>query len=421
MLAEGKSTAKVYWPDSAGVRICYPLDPARIPGGGMGVLGTLRFDFELALSGSIGASLGIEAGVNFSGDTVKGLPVKAAATGVPGYWRQVDIAKAAEEVTPGAELSLFAGAEAGTNLSGQLVWRNPDRDRDAGTQFSTLAKVATDVMAQAGLGVSGSVEFRWEDGKVRIYVKGGLCSGMGAKGSVTLEVDGRAIMTEFMPCLVYMLRNADYTRLLAMMTERNYHYFCIIPLLAGMYGLNRVIDAAGGIIDALKSGWADKEARVRLMNEILASDDYMKFTPPETKGAVIASLIEISFWDEIASPASHRGEKCEAGVVFASRKRAILNVIRWVQSKREYENVMQHMSKKIGQKGDWKTNEARVLAFLGRGETPVGYGDDGSFVPWHRKSSLPPVIMQKICALFTTGYGMPLRFRPDIRICLKGD
>lgn len=384
-LAEGKSTAKVYWPDHAGVRICYPLDPERIPGGGTGVLGTLRFDFELTLSGSIGASLGIEAGVDFSGDMVKGLPVKAVATGIPGYWRQVDISKAAENVKSGAELSLFAGAEAGANLGGKLVWLNPDNDGRGSEQFSTLAKVATGVSALAGWGVSGCMEFRWEKGKVRIYVKGGLCTGVGAKGSVALEVDSRAIMTEFMPCLIYMLRNADYIRLMSNITEKNYKYFCAIPLLTGMYNLNRVIDAGEEIIGTLENGWGDKDARVALMEKVLGSDDYLKFAPPESKGAVIASLIETSFWDEIASPSSHRAEACEGGTTFASRKRAILNVLRWVQSKREYENVMQHLTTTIGEKGDWKANEARVLTFLGQGEAPREYGYDGRFVPGAQK------------------------------------
>ena len=389
-LAEARSTAKVYWPDHAGTRICYPLDPARIPGGGMGLLGVLRFDFELALSGSIGASLGIEAGVSFSGDVVKGLPVKATPTGTPGQWRNVDISKAAEDVKPGAELSLFAGAEAGANLAGKMVWLNPDKKGKESDKFTALAKVAVGVTGQAGWGVSGCMELSWKDGKVRIRVKGGVCSGFGAKGSVTLEVDGKTIMTEFMPCLAYMLRNADYTRLMSIMAEDDYRYFCAIPLLAGMYNLNRAIDAGDEIIGSLKTGWRDKEARVRLMEKILDNDEYLKYAPPESKGAAIAALIETSFWDEIASPASHREEACESGTTFASRKRAILAVLRWVQSKREYENIMQHLSKKIGEKGDWKANEARVIAFLAEGEKPREYGYDASFIPGAQKVIITP-------------------------------
>ena len=389
-LAEAKSTAKVYWPDYAGTRICYPLDPARIPGGGMGLLGILRFDFELALSGSIGASLGIEAGVSFSGNVVKGLPVKATPTGTPGQWRNVDISKAAEEVKPDAELSLFAGAEVGTNLTGKMVWLNPDQAGKGSDKFTSLAKVAVGVTGQAGLGTSGSMKFSWTDGKVRILIKGGICYGLGAKGSVALDVDGQAIMDEFMPCFTYMLRNADYTRLMSIMLEDDYRYFCAIPLLAGMYSLNRVIDAGDEIIDSLKMGWDNKEARVRLMEKILDNDDYLKYAPPESKGAAIAALIETSFWDEVASPASHRGEACEGGTTFASRKRAILAVLRWVQSKREYENIMQHLSTTIGEKGDWKANEARVIMFLAKGEQPREYGYDARFIPGAPKVIITP-------------------------------
>ncbi|EPF6062577.1 hypothetical protein R4Q63_000218 [Enterobacter cloacae] len=389
-LAEAKSTAKVYWPDHAGTRICYPLDPTRIPGGGMGQLGVLRFDFELALSGSIGASLGIEAGISFSGDVVKGLPVKAAPTGTPGQWRNVDISKTAEEVKPGAELSLFAGAEAGANLTGKMVWLNPDQAGKGSEKFSMLAKVAVGVTGQAGMGMSGRMEFSWSDGRVRILVRGGVCTGFGAKGSVALEVDGKAIMRDFMPCLAYMLRNADYTRLINIMAEDDYRYFCAIPLLVGMYNLNRVIDAGDEIIDSLKMGWGEKESRVRLMEKILDDADYLKYAPPESKGAAIAALIEKNFWDEVASPASHQGEACEGGTTFASRKRAILAVLRWVQSKREYENIMQHLSTTIGEKADWKVNEARVITFLAAGEQPREYGYDASFIPGAQKVIITP-------------------------------
>ncbi|HHL2502340.1 TPA: hypothetical protein ACQ301_004477 [Yersinia enterocolitica] len=205
-----------------------------------------------------------------------------------------------------------------------------------------------------------------------------------------MDVDGKAIMTEFMPCLAYMLRNADYTRLMNIMAEDDYRYFCAIPLLAGMYNLNRVIDAGDEIIDSLKMGWEDKEARVRLMEKILNNDEYLKYAPPESKGAAIAALIETSFWDEVASPASHRGEACEAGTTFASRKRAVLAVLRWVQSKREYENIMQHLSTTIGEKGDWRANEARVTAFLAQGEQPREYGYDAGFIPGAQNVIITP-------------------------------
>ncbi|EPM1418167.1 hypothetical protein RFE13_005487, partial [Klebsiella pneumoniae] len=41
----------------------------------------------------------------------------------------------------------------------------------------------------------------------------------------------------------------------------------------------------------------DKNKRVHLMNSILSNPDQRKYTPPETKGAVIATLIDQSWVD----------------------------------------------------------------------------------------------------------------------------
>ncbi|MCK7400810.1 hypothetical protein [Enterobacter asburiae] len=355
----------------------------------MGILGTFRFDIELTLSGSVGASLGIEAGVNITGDRAKGLPVKAMPDEGYGFWRQIDVTKEGHmPLGGGAELGVFVGAEAGANVSGALVWLNPDHDE----KYSTLAKVGVGVAAQAGGGLSGQLKFRWQDGKVRIEVGGGLCWGTGGKGSMSFEVDGPAIMSEFMPCLTYMLRNADYIRLMQIMMADDYYAFCAIPLLVGMYGINRVIDAGGNIAAELKKSWDKKESRVALMTNILnTKGDCLKFTPPESKGAAIAALIDTYLWDNVASPVSHEETTCEGGAVFSARKRAIIYALRWVQSQREYENVMQHLSKMPGEeKSNWRINEQRVIAFLAQGETPKTYGFAGSLVPAARNITIEP-------------------------------
>ena len=388
-LAEAKSSGKLHLPDNVGVKICYPLDPAKIPGGGMGILGTFRFDIELTLSGSVGTSLGIEAGVNISDNRAKGLPVKAMPDEGYGFWRQIDVTKEGHmPLGGGAELGVFAGAEAGANVSGALVWLNPDH----GDKYSTLAKVGVGVAAQAGGGLSGQLKFRWQDGRVRIEVSGGLCWGTGGKGSMSFEVDGPAIMSEFMPCLTYMLRNADYIRLMQIMMADDYYAFCAIPLLVGMYGINRVIDAGGNIAAELKNSWDKKESRVALMTNILnTKGDCLKFTPPESKGAAIAALIDTNLWDNVASPVSHGETSCEGGAVFSARKRAIIYALRWVQSQREYENVMQHLSKMPGEeKSNWRINEQRVIAFLAQGETSKTYGFAGSLVPVARNITIEP-------------------------------
>jgi len=387
-LAEAKSSGKLYLPDNVGVKICYPLDPAKIPGGGMGILGTFRFDIDLTLSGSVGASLGIEAGVSISDNRAKGLPVKAMPDAGYGFWRQIDVTQEGHiPLGGGAELGVFVGAEAGANVSGALVWLNPDHN----DKYSTLAKVGVGAAAQAGIGGSGQLSFAWKGGKVRIHISGGLCWGTGGKGSMSFEVDGPAIMTEFMPCLTYMLRNADYVRLMQIMMAEDYYAFCAIPLLVGMYGINRVIESMSSVTDTLIQSWGNKAARVALMERILSTKgDCLKFAPPESKGAAIAALIETNFWDDIASPASHAETVCEGGTVFSARKRAIIYALRWVQSQREYENIMQHLGTDMTVKGDWQLNEQKVIAFLAQGETSKNYGFAGSLVPAAQNITIEP-------------------------------
>uniref|UniRef100_UPI0036D8B675 hypothetical protein n=1 Tax=Photorhabdus sp. RM322S TaxID=3342825 RepID=UPI0036D8B675 len=382
-LAESRTRATLHLPDRTGVKLCYPRKD-----GSEGVLGIWRFDLTLTLSGSVGASLGIEAGVNLKGNVAKGMPTKMAldSNGIPGR-RKVDVSKMLEDSDSGGELSVFVGAECSANVSGGLMWKNPEKNP---MEFRPLAKVSVGFTGQAGVGFSRMVMFSYLNGHIRVVAKGGVCWGIGGKGSVGFDIDGEAIWEEFIPCLSYMLRNMDYTKILELMTEEHYYAFCMMPLLKlGEYALTESVD---GLVSALNQSWEDKEKRVALMEKINASQgDVLKYAPPETRGAVIAALIEINFWDEVASPASHRALKGEAMTVFSARKRAVLAVLKWVQSKSDYENVMQRLYKIPGEgKGDWKKGEEEVIAFLGRGEAPQIYGRSDNFVPLAAKVTIEP-------------------------------
>ncbi|WP_350304640.1 hypothetical protein [Photorhabdus viridis] len=382
-LAESRSRGTLHLPDRTGVKWCYPRKD-----GSEGVLGMWRFDLTLMLSGSVGASLGIEVGVNLKGDVAKGVPAKMAldGNGIPGR-RKVDISKMLEDSDAGAELGVFVGAECSANLSGSLMWKNPEKDP---MKFQPLAKVSVGATAQIGGGFSGIVSFSYQDGLIRVIAKGGLCWGVGGKGSVSFDIDGEEIMTEFMPCLAYMLRNVDYVKMTELIAEKSYYAFCMMPLLElGEIALGNEFK---NLKDDLVASWNDKEKRVELMKKINDSQgDVLKYAPPETRGAVIAALIETNFWDEVASPASHRELKGEALTVFSARKRAVLMTLKWVQSRRDYENVMKFLHKIPGEEsGEWKTNEKEVVAFLGRGESPQVYGRSDNFIPYAAKVVIEP-------------------------------
>ncbi|ELY6214162.1 hypothetical protein SNQ23_004057 [Cronobacter dublinensis] len=373
-LAESRSKFTLSLPDIHGITITYPLKPEM--GGGMGNLGVLRFDFELALAGSVGASLGVELGVSVKSNWAKGVPGSSDNTGAPGE-RKIDISKVVEDPEVTGELTVFAGAQASANLSGAIKWLNPDK-KDL--KYTQLAKVALGTTAQMGVGWSGSFRFSYENGRVKVLARGGMCWGGGGKGSVAFDIDGEAIITDFMPCLTYMLRNADYIKLSEnVIREGDFYAFCALPLLITMYGVDNFADHAWSqtknLLDLLNDSWESKEQRVKLMQEILNSQgECLKYSPPESKGAAIATLIENNFWDKVASPASNAQTDCEGLTMFSARKRAVLLCLRWIQSKREYENVMQHLSKDFNAVGFWRGNQQDVADFLALGEDLREYG-----------------------------------------------
>jgi hypothetical protein len=378
-LAESKSKLTLSLPDIHGITMTYPLKPEM--GGGTGNLGTLRFDFELALAGSVGASLGVELGASMKSNWAKGVPGSSDNTGAPGE-RKIDISKVVEDPEATGELTVFAGAQASANLSGSIKWCNPEKSKE----YTTLAKVAVGATAQVGAGWSGTFRFSYENGRVKVLARGGMCWGGGGKGSVAFDIDGEAIITDFMPCLTYMLRNADYIKLSEnVIREGDFYAFCVLPLLIGMYGANQLADNLGKettlLLDKLRDSWNEKERRVQLMQHILDTQGRcLRYSPPESKGAAIASLIERNFWDDVASPASHAQTKCEGLVTYSARKRAVLLSLRWIQSKRDYENVMQHLSKAFEISGSWQSNQQKVADFLALGEEVQIYGA-GNIVP----------------------------------------
>ncbi|WP_234013589.1 hypothetical protein [Cronobacter dublinensis] len=375
-LAESRSKFTLSLPDIHGITITYPLKPEM--GGGMGNLGVLRFDFELALAGSVGASLGVELGVSVKSNWAKGVPGSSADNTPPGQ-RKIDISQAVKEPEATGELTVFAGAQASANLAGSIQWLNPD-SKNKESKYTQLAKVAVGATAQIGAGWSGTFRFSYENGRVKVLARGGMCWGGRGKGSVAFDIDGEAIITDFMPCLTYMLRNADYIKLSEnVIREGDFYAFCALPLLITMYGVDNLATATWSqtnrLLVELEKSWSDKENRVKLMNKILATQgECMKYSPPESKGAAIASLIEHNVWDEVASPASNAQTECEGLVMFSARKRAVLLCLRWIQSKREYENVMQHLSKDFNAVGSWRGNQQDVADFLALGEDEREYG-----------------------------------------------
>ncbi|KOC87877.1 hypothetical protein NG42_15845 [Winslowiella iniecta] len=408
VLGEAKAEAAFHFPDKVGREIKFPLraevaaDKAFCaknkcevtPNGTLGSVGFIKLKLTIEASGSIGASLAVEAGISLDtgkdmGESygIRGSRAKLKLNQLPGV-SSSDISVEIPDAKAGGELAAFAGVEVGGNIAGALQWKPPELSElnegksDDDKDFRSFAEIKPEFKFQAGAGGGGTFYVTFVSGRFRIYCKAGLCWGVGAKGSIGFEVSTNTIY-DFFEFFIYLLRNIDYQKALSVMAVDAYKTFCTIPLIAISKGVDLgkvIVSDAESAYFQLYDSLCEENKRVRLMVKINQSPEVLKYTPPESKGAVIYMLMDNSGWDYVdprnqnynvlSDKLSQRINVLKFGPV-KLRKQAIFNSLRWVQSKSDYRNVMQHISARPADdtiKSDWKGNEKKVIEFLSEGE-----------------------------------------------------
>ncbi|WP_410741964.1 hypothetical protein [Citrobacter portucalensis] len=396
-LGEAKAESTLYVPDRLGISLLFPAkaDTPQTPGG-ICNMGALRFALKMVLSGSVGASVAVEVGatLDWSGEMgkgygIKGRPAELSPPPLPGK-RTINLhTPETPEAQGGGEIGAFVGAQFGGNISGAIEWFDPHPDdtppaniekTDDKTivskerKFAAIAKLEMGVSLQAGAGGSAVFYVTYIQGRFRIFCKAAFCWGAGAKGSLGFEVDGGCYLA-FMKSFMYMLRNVDYQKLADMMELDAFQALCAIPLIMAARGVQAAVamaDQATDIVSQLLNDLTEENNRVKLMESVLNNPDQFKYSPPETKGALIAQLMDIS-WVDPLDPRNQNNNP----LTFNSwklgpmkrRKQAIFLALKWVQSKADYDNVMQHITESPGKvKGDRIKNEQTVITFLSDGE-----------------------------------------------------
>jgi len=391
-LGEAKASAELFIPDRLGTALLFPARASAGAPGGVCNMGAIRYVINAVLSGNAGASLGIELGVeaDFSdemakGYGIKGSPAKLTPPPPPGQ-RQVNLTLPQPDVKAGGEIGAFAGVQAGGNVSGAIEWFDPHPEEDKKIahdsskqivnkekEFTAIAKLNLGVTAQAGAGGSAIFYVTYVNSRFRIYCKAALCWGVGAKGSLGFEVDGNSFAA-FMKGFMYMLRNVDYQKLEDMMHPGSFQSLCAIPIILaaekiqiGVDMFDHLEDDINGILRQFNQALNNEDKRVTLMNSINANPDQLKYTPPETKGSIIFQLMDVNALD-IIDQRNQKKDTSKWGVM-QLRKTAIMLCFKWVQSKADYNNVMQHMTARpAAEKGSIKDNEQALLKFLGMTE-----------------------------------------------------
>lgn len=367
MLAEAKSSIDCYVP-SGGYMMVY---------GGVD-LGMLRAHMSIEATAGVGGSLAVELNIDadFSdkGSTVKGTQGRTAAAGLPG--RSKIEMKGPDEHSEGAGLSAFVGAEVAGKVSGQLEWKNPEENK----KYSPFATVSQSGAIRVGAGAEAGLKVYYEYGKFRFMAKASLCWGVGAKGKVQLEVDA-GLIYEFLKVVAYQLKNVDYKKLEFIEDEafKALSNMIVLALQTGEAINNFMYNAGVAVEQKLKNFWeaveSEKEAsdkRGDLVERINNNPDILKYSTPDAKGFILYRLIQINSFDLVEGKNrtwDYEDINFWRFGFMTERKRAIINIFSWVQSKEDFDNVMQRVKPNISDI-NISSNEGKkmVLDFLSKGE-----------------------------------------------------
>lgn len=385
-LAQARSEIHCYEPPG-GYMMQFQL-PGRGEGPDSGMqlidLGMLRSHVILAAEGCVAASLAaelnIEADLSGSNGETMGIRGTLDPNGLPGMQR-VDMSTREEAEDGGNQIRAFSGAELACTVTGQIEWKNPEVD-----EFRPFGTLAPQITAQAGVGFEGGLYISYDVGKFQFMAKAGFCWGIGAKGKVAGEID-KDLVLEFIKWVAYQLRHVNYRRLdfIGAQAFRTISSIIYIAIVTGDK-LERYMDYAYAIINSMaeelyiqiRNNIEQGLERGELTSRINADPDLLKYASPEAKGALLYLLTTRSFVDEVdwrnaVSPIDRDAFRFGA---LPNRKRAIIRVFEWVQSKAEFDCVMQRVAPTItvteiasaDKQARREAGEDRIYSFLDMGE-----------------------------------------------------
>ncbi|MBA4110768.1 MAG: hypothetical protein C0487_14375 [Leptothrix sp. (in: Bacteria)] len=359
MIAQGEASAEGYLPNNEG----WAWVLTGMKSGKEFHIGAVRLFGQVKLSAAAGASAAAELGleVDYSQLTKAGVKGARRPAGATATTQKASLEKLGAEVGAGADL--FAGAKASGELVGALQYRSPEKD----DKFESMASIGPKVEVQFGAGAAACLMVHYADGKFRLKAKAGLCLGPGAKGEVGLEVDVKRLV-KFMEWLFHALLNANF-ELLQILTAQCYEAAMRLQVMM----LNGIDDAYRNVNKA----WGDfqdqldlEDQHINLMRRVLSNPPELRLCVPEAHGVLLYQLTRHGKLAKLMP--ANTGWQAE---VMGQRKKAVLQVCQWAQSRRQFENMVQHIGPS-GQKGGFKGNFDGLLRFLEIGPFDSRYDDE---------------------------------------------
>lgn len=398
-VASGVANAKLYFPDRIGWQWRYvpeqgsiinPLD-----------MGMVRLFLESDLVGFVGASVQAEAQVQIT--TIGKDNAKQILTGqnngkLPRFKTRhttgAQFHKQMNENEEGISCSAeaFGGARAEFKLKGGVQWLEPvasvnhrdldDKEKKAAAKFVDFCTVGGSVAAMAGAGVGGAFQCDFVNGKFCFRIAASLCCGVGAKGAFLCEV-GYEHFKNFGAWLIYQLFALDY-HYLELIGKDAFNAFTQLSVMQMIDKTKdfykAAIDASqqvdtirrdfrhyiSGLIVEVKEGLEASEKRNQLATNINSNaNDLLSYTP-EAKGILLYLLTRHGTWDHADINNYGNGFIPD---IYADRKEAVINVLRSIQTRNEWNQVMLHRTAdgRVVSSGSVVAQEDELREFLHEG------------------------------------------------------
>lgn len=333
-------------------------------------LGSLRLCLQAHLSGFAGANLMAAADIHFDVErgTLHAKGVRSAQNGAA------------------AEAGFLLGARAELGCTGILEWKSPEPPapqialqschaqsptQAPPAEFVELGSVGYTVTGQVGVALNGKfqVGFDLESQKFVIKLEASAALGPGFGGKLAFTV-GVNHTYNFIAMVYTQLRDNDFT-IVDFFDKRDradtFDLFCAWSyqmLLSGnLAGASALLIGTVGaktssfgydLLQTWVTSREDEQQARQLIENISHNAEVLRYTPPEVKGRILFLLVNPNWkFSRLGTWFSNQKTK---------RMEAALTVLAWIQSKRDCQEVLEHMGVVIPQGDGASVKESRVLA-----------------------------------------------------------
>ncbi|MDI9220486.1 ATPase [Pantoea sp. EA-12] len=367
-VASGTVNAKCFYPDRVGWPLKYePESSSPID------MGMLRLILNTDLVGFVGASVQAEAQLQvttfMSQDGIKQVLTGKKSDKLPRFTeRRTTGAKFQKQMNDNDEgvsinAEAFGGARAEAFLKGSMQWLEPlsslDQrhasadDKKAAAEYVDFCTIGSSIAGLAGLGAGATFQCDFINGKFGFKIAASLCFGLGAKGAFICEV-GYEHFKNFASWLIYQLfaLNYHYLEVIAEDAFKTFTRLCVLQvskLKDSVYEeVNKFVEDVEDVNDKFNSyvssvisdaenGLSSSRKRNQLADNINSNPLNLLDYTPEAKGILLYLLTRHGVYDHFDHKAY--GPMFE---IYASRKKAIINILHSIQTKSEWNQIMQH-------------------------------------------------------------------------------